>query len=63
MMYHKFKEPFIMDYGNSPLVVNMERYSKANQNFRTAFWTGAYMQVTLMSIPVGEPITVPIIWE
>lgn len=56
MIHHSFKEPFIMDYGASPLIVNIDRYTNANKNFRTALWTGPYMQVTLMTIPPKESI-------
>ena len=49
--------PFeIRDYGGEPLVVNMNRFARMNRNFRTALWTGKHLQVTLMSIPVGEDI-------
>ncbi len=56
MIHHSFKEPFIMDYGSSPLIVNIDRYTNVNKNFRTALWTGTYMQVTLMTIPPKESI-------
>ena len=41
------------DYGKNPFVVNIDRYTRINKNFRTALWTGEHMQLTLMSIPVG----------
>ncbi len=56
MFIPKHKELFIMDWGNSPLIINIDKYAKANQNYRTALWTGVYLQTTLMSIPVGESI-------
>ena len=46
----------IRDYGGAPLVVNIDEVSNANQNFRTALWTGMHLQVTLMSIPAGGDI-------
>lgn len=46
----------LMDYGPNPLVVNIDRLTKANDNYRLALWTGEYLQVTLMSIPVGGEI-------
>jgi len=55
-MFHSFREPFIMDFGASPLIVNIESYTRANKNFRTALWTGQYMQVTLMTLAPGESI-------
>lgn len=44
------------DRGNSPTVADMDLITAQNQNFRTAFWTGKHLQVTLMSIPVGGEI-------
>lgn len=44
------------DYGSQPFVVNIDQATKQNNNFRTALWTGKNLQVTLMSIPVGEDI-------
>ncbi len=46
----------IQDVGNSPYAFNIEHASEANQNFRTTVWTGRNLQLTLMSIPVGEDI-------
>lgn len=46
----------IKDHGADPAVLNIESYTLANSDFRTAFWTGGKLQVTLMSIPVGEDI-------
>lgn len=44
------------DYGSNPFVVNMEQVTKQNNTFRTALWTGKYLQLTLMSIGVGDDI-------
>jgi len=46
----------LRDYGASPYVVDIERATLQNRNFRTALWTGHYFQVTLMEIPAGESI-------
>lgn len=46
----------LKDYGPQPLVVNIDKATKQNNNFRTALWTGEYFQVTLMSINVGDDI-------
>lgn len=46
----------LTDYGQKPFVVNINEASKHNNAFRTALWTGKYLQVTLMSINVGEDI-------
>lgn len=46
----------LKDYGNNPFVVNIDQATKQNNTFRTALWTGDHLQVTLMSIDVGEDI-------
>ena len=44
------------DYGNDPYVVNIEDITTENTNFRTAKWTGKFLQMTLMSIEVGGEV-------
>ncbi len=44
------------DYGPEPFVIDIDRATKQNTNFRTALWTGEHLQLTLMSIGVGEDI-------
>ncbi|MFD2628501.1 cupin domain-containing protein [Oceanobacillus kapialis] len=46
----------LRDYGQQPLATNIEKATKRNSTFRTALWTGDHLQVTLMSMPVGEDI-------
>ena len=46
----------LTDYGPAPFSVNIEQATKQNTNFRTALWTGNHLQLTLMSINVGEDI-------
>ena len=46
----------LKDYGPEPFVVNINRATKNNNTFRTALWTGSHLQLTLMSINVGEDI-------
>ena len=46
----------VTDIGPKPSSFSMEDETKANPNYRTVAWTGKYLQVTLMSIPVGESI-------
>lgn len=46
----------LRDYGPEPFVVNIEEATKQNNNFRTVLWTGCHLQLTLMSIKVGEDI-------
>ncbi len=53
----KDSTPIILkDYGPNPFVVNIDEATKQNNNFRTALWTGNHLQLTLMSIKVGEDI-------
>lgn len=44
------------DYGSEPFVVDIEDATKDNNTFRLTLWTGEHLQVTLMSIPVGDSI-------
>lgn len=46
----------LKDYGKQPYVVDINEATKQNNNFRTALWTGTHLQVTLMSINVGDDI-------
>lgn len=46
----------LKDYGKKPFVVNINEAAKENNTFRTALWTGTHLQVTLMSIDVGDDI-------
>jgi mannose-6-phosphate isomerase-like protein (cupin superfamily) len=46
----------LVDYGPAPFAVNIEEATKHNNNFRTALWTGKHLQLTLMTINVGEDI-------
>ncbi len=46
----------LKDYGSKPFVFNINEATLQNNNFRKAIWTGDYLQMTLMSIGVGEDI-------
>ena len=46
----------ITDFGPYPFVTDINKATIHNGTFRTALWTGRYLQVTLMCIPVGEDI-------
>ncbi|PEK98058.1 cupin [Bacillus sp. AFS017336] len=46
----------LKDYGAEPFAVNINEATKQNNTFRTALWTGTHLQVTLMSLNVGEDI-------
>lgn len=46
----------IVDNGPEPNVLDIERATKDNDAYRRVAWSGKYLQVTLMSIPVGQSI-------
>lgn len=51
------KQPIkLKDYGPCPYVVDIEDATKQNDCYRIASWTGEYLQLTLMSINVGDDI-------
>ena len=54
--YHRRQYIRLKDYGPEPFVVNIDDATKQNNNFRIALWTGDHLQLTLMSINVGEDI-------
>ncbi|MBA4534566.1 cupin domain-containing protein [Brevibacillus halotolerans] len=51
-----YRSILLKDYGSKPFVVNIEKAAKQNNTYRTALWTGKHLQVTLMSINVGDDI-------
>ena len=45
----------LRDHGPAPFVTDIEQATLTNENYRTALWTGAHLQMTVMSIePSGE---------
>lgn len=44
------------DIGPQPHTFDIEAATHHNDTYRTVAWTGRYLQVTLMTIPVGESI-------
>ena len=46
----------INDIGPKPQSFNIEHATKENTDYRSVAWSGRYLQVTLMSIPVGGDI-------
>ena len=46
----------VKDIGPKPFVLDLEKETIKNENYRTVAWTGKYLQMTLMSIPVGGDI-------
>lgn len=45
-----------LDRGGESYVLNISKVTMANNNYRTALWTGNHLQLTLMSIRVGGEI-------
>ncbi|AXE22187.1 cupin domain-containing protein [Streptomyces globosus] len=46
----------IKDIGPDPQSFDLEKATVGNTDYRTVAWSGKYLQLTLMSIPVGEDI-------
>lgn len=46
----------IEDVGPKPSSFDLETATRENEHYRAVAWSGKYLQVTLMSIPVGESI-------
>ena len=46
----------VKDIGPLPQSFDIERATTGNTNYRSVAWSGRYLQVTLMSIPVGADI-------
>ncbi len=44
------------DYRPQPFTIEIDEAVERNNNFRNTLWTGKHLQLTLMSIPVGEDI-------
>ena len=51
-----FNEGTTKDLGPKACLINIHKETLCNNNFRTAIWSGEYLQVTVMSIPVGGEI-------
>jgi mannose-6-phosphate isomerase-like protein (cupin superfamily) len=48
--------PAFTDEGPNPFVVDIEATTLANENYRSALWTGTYLQMTAMHVPPGGDI-------
>lgn len=46
----------VHDNGPHPNTFDIEKATLDNENYRVVAWTGQHLQVTLMTIPVGESI-------
>ncbi|PJJ30872.1 cupin domain-containing protein [Lacrimispora celerecrescens] len=47
---------FPYDYGPNSFIIDLNKAAQQNDNFRATLWTGTFLQVTLMSIPVHGSI-------
>ncbi|MGG6432410.1 cupin domain-containing protein [Anoxybacillus sp. D401a] len=56
IMPYPLPREYTEDYGPNPFVIQIEEATKRNNMFRTTLWTGPHLQVTLMSLRVGEDI-------
>ena len=45
-----------LDHGPKPFVIDINKATVHNETYRTAIWTGKHLQLTVMSIPVGQDI-------
>ncbi len=43
-----------IDLGPTPSIINIEKRTEENNNYKKALWTGNNIQLILMCIPVGE---------
>lgn len=50
------KEIDYTDHGKEPYVINIEKATVENNNYRTTLWTGDKLQVTVMTIQPGDDI-------
>ena len=53
---HGYGRSSIADVGPRPQAFDLEAETLENPNYRTVAWSGKYLQVTLMSIPVNGVI-------
>jgi mannose-6-phosphate isomerase-like protein (cupin superfamily) len=44
------------DHGPQPFVLDIEKATLENANYRTTLWTGKFLQMTVMSIEPGHDI-------
>ena len=45
-----------VDNDKKPYIIDVEKETLENTNFRTTIWTGNKLQLTVMEIPVGGDI-------
>ncbi|MDK2966949.1 cupin domain-containing protein [Lacrimispora sp.] len=47
---------FPSDFGPNPFIIDVQKAAEQNDNFRSVLWTGDYLQITLMNIPVKRTV-------
>lgn len=55
-VYRDHNRMRVSDNGSNPFVIDINKATIQNNTYRTALWTGSNLQVTLMSINVGDDI-------
>lgn len=58
--YSRNQSIMATDYGPNPFTIDINKAAINNDTFRTALWTGANLQLTLMSIPIDDEIGIEI---
>lgn len=57
MFWRDYYNPMrVTDYGPNPFIVDIEKVTLENPNYRSILWTANNLQVSLMNIPVGGEI-------
>lgn len=50
------EEQNIINAGDKPTLLNLNNVARSNRFYRKEIWTGEYLQLTVMSIPVGGEV-------
>lgn len=50
------EEQNIINLGDKPTLLNLNNVARSNRFYRKEIWTGEYLQLTVMSIPVGGEV-------
>ncbi len=50
------EEQKIINSGDKPTLLNLNNVARSNRFYRKEIWTGEYLQLTVMSIPVGGEV-------
>lgn len=50
------EEQNIINSGDKPTLLNLNNVARSNRFYRKEIWTGEYLQLTVMSIPVGGEV-------